>query len=86
MVSLLFLTVAFYLTDPLASSSISQSLETSTYSSDALIKSQRYVRVAEKMEKFCAQEYRESDDKIIDMYTVCFSNLIKAVSMDFSHT
>ena len=46
--------------------------------------SDMYVRVMEKMENYCSTPYdSETDDKIIDMYSQCFSNLIQAVSNNF---
>ena len=49
--------------------------------------SQTYIRVMEKMEKYCKTPYEpETDDKIIDMYSQCFSNLIQAVSLDCNNS
>lgn len=40
-----------------------------------------YIRVMKKMDTFCGLPYKESDDQRIDMYSKCFSQLIKAVSV-----
>lgn len=56
--------------------------ESSTYSPDSLHLSEKYSRVMKKMTDYCDQPYNEMDDKIIDMYTICFSNLLQAVSND----
>ena len=41
-----------------------------------------YIRVMKKMDTFCEAPYRESDDRRIEMYSKCFSQLIKAVSRE----
>ena len=40
-----------------------------------------YIRVIKKMDEFCARPYKASDDRQIEMYSKCFSQLIKAVSV-----
>jgi hypothetical protein len=52
----------------------------STYSPESLHLSEKYARVMKKMTDYCEQPYSDMDDKIIDMYTLCFSNLLQAVS------
>lgn len=42
-----------------------------------------YIRVIKKMDEFCAKPYKSTDDKQIESYSKCFSQLIKAVSFDF---
>lgn len=78
-ITLLFL---FELVSSLTTTPLADFGESSTFSADSLRLSETYVRVMKKMDDYCEQRYNETDDKIIDMYTHCFSNLLRAVSLD----
>ena len=58
--------------------------DSSTVSPESMRLTEKYVRVTKKMEDYCGLPYNHADDKTIDMYTQCFSNLLRAVSNDLA--
>lgn len=55
--------------------------EVTSLAPDVSFASERYMRVMKKMDVYCEQPYNETDDRTIDLYTQCFANLLRAVSM-----